>query len=186
VVVGYAGRLTEAKGAHVLVEAAARLEPEVPLEVHIYGDLQQEPAYGDRLRALARNAPHVKFRGRFGRDELAEVFSALDVVAVPSLWYENNPLIAQEAFAAGRPVIASDLGGMAEFVEHEVSGWLFPPGDAGALAERLRAVALGPEQIGRMRGGLPRVRTIAEECDTLDALYASLLGVRAPAKAGPA
>ncbi len=186
VVVGYAGRLTEAKGVHVLVEAAARLAPELPLEVHIFGDLQQEPAYGDRLRELARNAPRVKFRGKFGRDELAKVFSALDVVAVPSLWYENNPLIAQEAFAAGRPVIASDLGGMAEFVEHEAGGWLVPPGDAEALAERLRALALRPEQIKRMRGGLPRVRTMAEECKTLEALYARLVDVRAPAKAGPA
>ena len=184
VVVGYAGRLTEAKGVHVLVEAAARLEQDLPLEVHIYGDPNQEPAYGERLRDLARNAPRVKFRGKFGRDELDEVLSALDVVAVPSLWYENNPLIAQEAFAAGRPVIASDLGGMAEFVEHEVSGWLFPPGDVEALAGRLGALALRPEQIEPMRGRLPRVRTTDEERETLEALYEGLLRVRTPARAG--
>jgi len=174
VVAGYAGRLTEAKGVHVLVEAAAQLAADTPLEVHIHGDPAQEPIYSQRLRRLAANVPRVKFMGKYGREALAAVFSSFDVVVVPSVWYENNPLVAQEAFAAGRPVVASDLGGMSEFVRPGEGGWLFAAGDARALADQLRAIAQAPEQIESLRKCLPRVRSMREELADLSHIYAEL------------
>ena len=63
---------------------------------------------------------------------------AVDWVVVPSIWWENAPLVIHEARAAGRPVICSGIGGMAELVEDGVTGLHVPPGDAAALAETMR------------------------------------------------
>lgn len=171
VVFGYAGRLTEVKGVHVLVESAARLDPQLPVEIHLYGDPAAEPDYLARLRALAGADPRIQFRGPFGRDALADVYSQIDALVVPSLWYENNPLVIQEAYAAGRPVIASHLGGMAEFVRPGASGLLFEAGNAAALAEALTTLARDPILLARLRAGVPPVRTIAQELAEIGAVY---------------
>jgi len=174
-VFGYVGRLTEAKGVHVLVEAATQLDPAVRVEVHLYGDPEAEPDYTARLRALAGDSPRVQFKGKFGREALAGVYSQMDVLVVPSLWYENNPLVLQEAYAAGRPVIASDLGGMAEFTAHERSGLLFEPGNAAALAAAMQRLATDPDLLARLRASLPPVRSIAEEVQAISTVYAEVL-----------
>ena len=93
---------------------------------------------------------------------------------VPSLWYENNPLVIQEAFAAGRPVIASNLGGMAEFVTHDVNGLLVAPGEPAALASAMSALAADPGRLRRLSASVPPVRSVAQEVDTLSALYGRL------------
>ena len=69
---------------------------------------------------------------------MAAVLHDVDVLVVPSMWIENAPFIIREAFAAGVPVIASNLGGMAEMVKDGVDGLLFPPGDAVSLGGCLR------------------------------------------------
>ena len=82
----------------------------------------------------------ITFRGPYGHEELAEAISSIDVLVVPSVWYENTPFVVLEAFATGRPVIASDLGGLSELVKDGVNGRTFRAGDPGALMrESLRA-----------------------------------------------
>jgi glycosyltransferase involved in cell wall biosynthesis len=181
---GYVGRLTPVKGAHVLMQALATLVPDAPLEVHIYGDLEQEPNYAAELRRLAAGLPYVQFHGRFGRHELATVFGGLDALVVPSLWYENNPLVIQEAFAAGVPVIASRLGGMAEFVRDGVDGRLFEAGQSAGLAAVLSEMIAQPAQLEALRAHVPSVRTMADEMATLSEIYSRV--TRAPAPAGAA
>ena len=61
---------------------------------------------------------------------------------VPSIWWENSPLVIQEAFLHGRPVICSDIGGMAEKVDHDVNGLHFPVGDPDALARTIQRAAI--------------------------------------------
>lgn len=168
---GYVGRLTPVKGVHVLLQALARLGAQQPIEVHIYGSLDQEPDYAQALHRSAAELPYVQFHGRFGRDQLASVYGSLDVLVVPSLWYENNPLVIQEAFAAGVPVVASRLGGMAEFVTHGTNGLLFEPGSPTALAATLSEIIEQPDLLDELHHGIPPVRTIEEEVRTLSSLY---------------
>ena len=98
-----------------------------------------------------------------------------DVLVVPSLWYENSPVIIQEAFAAGVPVIGSDLGGVAEKIQDGVSGRRFPPGDRDALAAVLQGLVDEPEQIEQMRRGLCPVMTVAQNAQCLEFMYAALI-----------
>ena len=69
--------------------------------------------------------------------DIAPYVDAADVVLVPSDRAEGFGLVAIEAFARGRPVVASDAGGMADVVDHGRTGWLYPPGDSEALARIL-------------------------------------------------
>lgn len=172
--IGYVGRMTPVKGVHVLLKALACLSAVEPPEVHIYGDLEQEPGYAQELRRLAGGLSNVCFHGPFQHDQMSVVYRQFDLLVVPSIWYENNPLVIQEAFAAGLPVIASKLGSMAEFVTHGTNGLLFEPGNPAALATVLAEIIQQPERLDQLRRGIPRVRTIAQEVETLSLLYAGL------------
>ena len=72
---------------------------------------------------------NVQHEGALAHEQIPRALAELDVLGVPSIWIENAPFVIREAFAAGLPVVASNLGGMAERVRHEVNGLLFRPGD---------------------------------------------------------
>jgi glycosyltransferase involved in cell wall biosynthesis len=80
-----------------------------------------------------------------------------------------------EAFAAGIPVVATDLGGMSEFVSHERNGLLFGLEDTHDLARQLRRLIEEPGLLGRLRAGIEPVKTVQENVDELEALYGGLL-----------
>ena len=88
----------------------------------------------ERLRA---SAPEVRFTGRVGPGELDELRAGAALALVPSRYQEILPLAALEAMAAGLPVVASRAGGLAELVPEP---GLHPPGDAEAMAERIRSL----------------------------------------------
>ncbi|WP_322797799.1 glycosyltransferase family 4 protein [Thermoflexus sp.] len=123
----YLGALAWQKGVHVAVEAFRGL-PADRAVLRIYGDPHRFPDYVERLRRLADPAT-TSFEGPVSNDEVGRVLAETDVLLVPSLWYENSPVVIQEALAAGVPVIASDLGALAEKIRPGVNGWLCPPGN---------------------------------------------------------
>ncbi len=137
----FAGRLASPKGTDVLIRAARDVEGEFV----ICGD-------GWRLRALERMARRlgverrVSFRGWLGAEDLAEELAQASVVVVPSLWPEPFGLVGIEAFAAGRPVVASATGGIPDWLEDGIGGVLVPPGDAPALALALNELLSDPER----------------------------------------
>jgi len=131
----YAGGLTHQKGVHILPAALRRLPPGTAT-LDICGDEQADPAYSAHLRALADGQP-VTFHGAQDRAGLSARMAACDVVAIPSLWPETASLIAMEARAAGRRIIASDIGALRERVRSSADGWLAPAGDVAAWAEAL-------------------------------------------------
>jgi glycosyltransferase involved in cell wall biosynthesis len=132
--IGFIGGLAEHKGAHLLIQAVRLLPSTVPIELKIYGRSDLNSSYFDQLVRTADSDQRIRFCGTFPNGEIGNIFSNLDVLVVPSIWYENTPLVIYSAQAAGRPVIASNLGGMAEVVEHEKNGLLFEAGNVEALA----------------------------------------------------
>jgi glycosyltransferase involved in cell wall biosynthesis len=173
--VGFIGSFTAAKGAHVLLQAVEILGPSWPAEVRLYGQLTDDPIYGAGLERQAQGLAQVRFAGVFGSDAVFSVLSSLDLLVVPSLWRENAPLIVLQALASGLPLLVSDGGGIADQVVAGENAWLFPAGDAQALASHLSRATKEPEALAALvnRGGQPR--SIADYGEHLEQLYGQLL-----------
>ena len=103
---GYLSGLGKHKGLHVLLEAFGRLN--APAELTVYGGSTDRP-YVERMGELASRVG-ATWRGPFERADLPGILAELDVVVVPSTWYENQPIVILEAFAAGRPVVVPRVG----------------------------------------------------------------------------
>ena len=113
----------------------------------------------------------MEFHGPYSREALATILSAMDVLVLPSLWYENTPFVVLEAFAAGTPVVATDVGGLAEIVQHGVNGELFRRGDAGDLARCLQGLVDNPERLAGYREGIPEVESLDRNVLDFEAMY---------------
>ncbi len=174
--VGYIGQLVNIKGVHILIEAMNQLK-QLPVQLDIYGDLTKYPDYVEELRHIARDNPRIIFRGLFDRKDLLQVMENLDVLIVPSLWYENSPNIIQEAFATRTPVIASNLGGMAELIKHQENGLLFNPSDSASLADQIRQFLELPGLREKLVKGIEPVKNVEVELDELQKIYNQVIGL---------
>ncbi len=184
VTLGYIGTIQYHKGVHVLVEGFRKVEAP-NLRLKVWGGSFHEKQYERKVRASAAGDPRIEFLGPYAHDALRGVLEQVDLVVVPSVWYENAPLTITSALAAGVPVIASDIGGMAEFVQDGVNGLLFAMGNAGDLARRLAQVARDPELVRRLRDGITPPPGLEEEAFRMERLYRGLLdGGEAPRGAG--
>lgn len=172
---GYMGQIIQSKGVHVLIEAFQKLAGDEHAKLDIWGDLEKDLPYSRFLQSLVGDSDSITLRGRFKRDQLSQVLSEMDVLVVPSLWYENAPLVIYEAYAAQTPVIATNLGGMAEAVTHEVDGLLFEQGNAVDLAVQLKRVLDEPDLLENLTSRIPQVKTFDEEVGDLVSIYRKLM-----------
>ncbi|HJL17570.1 MAG TPA: glycosyltransferase [Sandaracinaceae bacterium LLY-WYZ-13_1] len=150
--VAFLGTVLPHKGVEVLVRAV-RAIPDAPLRLDVHGGSFDQTVYLARLRALALGDSRIRFRGPYELERIGPILDDVDVVVVPSLWYENNPLVVGIAHAAGVPCVVTDLGGMTELVRPEIDGLAFPRGDVDALADIL----------GRLAGDRDLVEALARE-----------------------
>jgi glycosyltransferase involved in cell wall biosynthesis len=168
--IGFIGTLSSYKGCHILIQAFNQLN--LPsLKLKIYGNPEHFPNYSADLHSLAADNEAIEFCGTFPNHQIADVLSELDVLVVPSLWYENTPLVVYSALAAHCPVIASDFPGMSEVVAHEENGLVFPAGDSYALAEQLRMLANTPDLLPRLSLGCKPPKSSSEYVDELESTY---------------
>ena len=170
---GFIGSLAWQKGVHILIEAFNQLPMNAALT--IYGSDSAFPDYGAELRRLARH-PHIRFAGPIGFDQVGTALRQLDALIVPSLWYENSPLVIQEAYVMGVPVLASRIGALTEKVQEQKNGLLFAPGDSDALAALLQSVIDDPAQLQTLRRGIHPPPTIEEHTVQVINLYEEQLG----------
>lgn len=141
----YAGRLSREKGLPTLLEAARLQNAGSGWTLRILGD---GPLRGE-LEAKVRSwglGDGIRFEGYLSGAALHDAVRSARVVVVPSEWYENQPYAVLEAFAMGKPVIGSTMGGIPEMVRNGVTGWTFPPGDAQRLGDAIRQALDDPRR----------------------------------------
>jgi glycosyltransferase involved in cell wall biosynthesis len=136
-VLGFIGTLAPHKGCHVLLEAVRRF-PSRSVRLKIYGKQTDFPDYVSGLHRLADGDEAITFCGTFSNEEIFNVLGEMDALIVPSVWNENTPLVVYSAQAAGCPVVASDVPGIAEAVTHDFDGLLFEPGNVNGLEDALK------------------------------------------------
>lgn len=172
---GFIGSLAWQKGVHVLIEAFNQLPPDAAA-LTIYGSETVFPDYAAELRQTARH-PHIRFAGPIGFDHVGAALRQFDALVTPSLWYENSPLVIQEAFIMGVPVIASRLGALIEKVQDGQNGLLFNPGDSNALAATLQSLIAQPEHLTHLRQGITPPPTLEEHVTQVINLYTTTTAV---------
>jgi glycosyltransferase involved in cell wall biosynthesis len=149
--VGFFGQLSILKGVEVLMDAADLLDRHTDSRVvfEIYGDYSGQPSelQSQFLSRLQRAGRNVIFHGPYEQSRVDYLMQSVDLVLMPSVWWENSPVVIQEALRNHRPVICSNIGGMAEKVRHGVDGFHFPVGNAPALAALLRTLSEHPQRI---------------------------------------
>ncbi len=180
--VGFIGSVAEHKGVAVAAEALRLLPAGLPVELSIRGAPGSHPAYRAyyaHIQALAESDARIRLLPAFPNGEVRRVLAETDVLVVPSLWHENTPLVVYEAFAAGCPVIGSDVEGIAEIVEHERNGLLFSRGDASALAAAIRRLAENRELLRTLASGTRPPLSVPAHVSRLEAIYGELLAARA-------
>ena len=175
----FLGRLSEEKGAHVIVEAL-RSVPDAAVALDLYGNGQggEGERYSSKLRQLASGDSRVSFLPPLRNDRVVSSLRAYDALVVPSQWMETGPLVVLEAFAAGIPVIGSDLGGIAELVTNDVDGRLIPADSVIAWAEALKLIVSQRESLARWRRSVTPPRRMSQVAAEMSTLYREL--VRAP------
>ena len=177
---GFFGHINRFKGAALALRASARLSRAgVAHAMTLHGGTAHQAPdvlaeFGDALLS----APDARHQGAYHRVDLPRLMAAVDWVVVPSLWWENAPLVIQEAFLHRRPVICADVGGMAEMVRDGVDGLHFAVGDPAELAEAMRRAADDPELWQHLTQAIAAPASIEDSADAHQALYRAVLAQR--------
>jgi glycosyltransferase involved in cell wall biosynthesis len=171
----FVGRLHPTKGVHVIVGALAQ-DRDLPVTLDVFGVEQDSDAvrYRSELEAMARNDTRIRFNAPLDANHVVETLATYDATVVPSQWLETGPLTVLESFAAGVPVIGSNLGGIAELVTHDRDGWLVPYADLGAWATALRRIAADRALLARLRAGVTPPRSTDDVARDMATMYHSL------------
>lgn len=201
---GYFGQLNPYKGIDVLLKAMKVLAEGSPTDSVVHKTLRsmngapvnngipreaderlwvhganldlQIGAFQKKIHSLLDATRHsVTMVGPYRHDELPRLMENIDWVVVPSTWWENSPLVIQEAFAYGKPIICSDIGGLAEKIAHGVNGLHFRAGDPVHLAETIREAAHTPGLWDKLREGIRSPYPMKDHVEAVTGLYRELL-----------
>jgi glycosyltransferase involved in cell wall biosynthesis len=162
---GFAGRVIPVKGVDKLIKTYKAIAGN-NTSLLIYGGAGSSEAflkkYGDAS---------VLFKGEFDKKGINDVYGNIDVLVVPSIWYEVAPLVIQEAFIAGVPVITTDIGGMVELVDDGVDGFKFPLSDWNALQSIMSKIARDPTTLNGLSPSSEKVLSIEDHARHIYSLY---------------
>ncbi len=139
----FISRLTREKGCQVLLDAMKLIPVSTPLELLVAGKGEMEEAF----ISAAGQDNRIKLLGYIKGEEKTKVLSQADCLIIPSLWYENAPLVILEAAANGLGIIGSNIGAIPEFIHEGKTGLLFEPGNAEALADTIMRIIEKPEML---------------------------------------
>lgn len=149
--IAYVGRITHEKGIHDLIKAFSQVLTCYDTKLLIAG--AGDKAYLDDCRQLVASLGHfgkIVFLGELSTSELRLLLNKAKLSVVPSIWFENLPNSMLESFACGTPVIASNIGSLAESIDHEFTGMLFECGSVEDLANKIYYCLNNPDLLASM------------------------------------
>jgi glycosyltransferase involved in cell wall biosynthesis len=170
--ISFFGRLDATKGLHLLIKAFGLL-PQLKMKLDVFGVAQTKANlnYKDDMIVLANGDQRIIFREPVSSENVASVMCNYDAVAVPSQWLETGPLVVLEAFAAGVPIIGSNLGGIAELVRNGEDGLLVDYASEESWAEALRRLASDSRLRRKLQLGVRPPRTGRDVASDMIDLY---------------
>jgi len=174
--IGYMGQYANHKGVHILVEAFKNLDQSKrKCKLILHGKLSDTNVYGKRMLKSIHGREDIIYAGQYDNTRVGEVLDEVDLIVVPSIWFENRPTIIVEALAMKTPIVASRIGGIVELVEDEINGLLYEPGNVVELTRQLQRFLDDPNLQPKLRDGIQPVIRAEDEMVKLVELYFSLL-----------
>jgi glycosyltransferase involved in cell wall biosynthesis len=173
-VIGFIGRLEQYKGAHILIEAMARLSPELPIRLLVAGS-GTDAQYLRKLTQVWAGNRRIEFLGPLSREEVPDFLRRLDVLAVPSNTMETGPLVVLEGQVFGLPVMGADLGGISERIRDGIDGWLLPFDDPREWAVAMQDAALNRSKVETFARNVRPPRTMADVAAEMADLYRGIV-----------
>lgn len=179
-VFSFFGQINPYKGINVLLDAARHLRQRLERNsvqteprIMVYGSMAGQPEeFQDKVTAEIEAVDGlVEYRGTYEMHEVVDLMSAAGWIVIPSSWWENSPVVVEEAFYAGRPIICANIGGMREKVQHEVNGLHFRARDPIDLARVMERCLREPELWARLKNAVRKVPTLAESAAAHRACY---------------
>ena len=164
---GYFGQINPFKGMDVLMDALDYLDEKTLKDFHlnVHGtgmEMWSEEFQKKIKKHFKKYKKNVTFYGKYEAEELPKLMAEIDWVIIPSSWWENSPLVIQESFKFGKPMIASDIGGMAEKVIDGKSGLHFKVRNPRSLAEKLTEAMSDNELYDTLYDGIDDPLTIED------------------------
>ena len=161
---GFTGRIIPVKGIQTVIDAFGMVRSDTAT-LKIYGDA------GKYAKYLDSGDSRLGIEGPYHADDIDNVLKQIDVLVVPSEWFEVSPLVIQEAILAGIPVITSDLGGMPELIQEGGNGFLIPPGDKKYLANLMQKIVDDPTVLNSLDIDTSVVVSVEDHVDTVMKIY---------------
>ncbi len=171
---GYIGTIQYHKGVHIMLEGFRRCRDK-NMKLQVWGGCYGDEGYQKRIVKMARKDSRVELKGPYDYEQIGEVLREIDVVIVPSVWYENAPLTILSTLAFGIPVITSNIGGMSEMIEDGKNGFTFQVGRPEDLAEKIQLIVDNPEVLFSLRRNIDFPIRIEEEALNTELVYRALL-----------
>lgn len=172
--IAFLGRLDPTKGIHILI-AALQTVPELSISLDIYGISQGSDAYSQQLLNLAKNDPRICFKPPVPAEKVTATLVDYDLLAVPSQWLETGPMVVLEAFAAGVPVLGSQIGGIAELVKSEINGVLVESGSVAAWSQALQRLSQDRYLLMRLASGIQPPQGMETVATQMRSIYSEAL-----------
>lgn len=141
----YVGRLSPEKGIETLLSAWKQLGNQIPLKIVGDGPLSAQ------VQQASAEFPQIEWLGRQPLEQVYQLMGEAQFLIFPSQWYETFGRVAIEAFAKGTPVIAANIGAIAELVQDQKTGLLFTPGNPQDLAAKVQWALEHPQEVQQMR-----------------------------------
>lgn len=165
-VFGYIGGLSEIKGIHLAIDAFRQIHDN-NLKFIIYGG--GGSFYQKLLREKAD--PRVEFKGKYNYSNLSNILANMDCIVIPPICFDTSPQTIFEAFSAKKPVVASRIGGIPDFITHEKNGLLFEPQNIEDLEAQMRRILSENGLIQKLKNGIEKPKTISEHAKELMDIY---------------
>lgn len=165
----FVGRIDEFKGVHLLIKAAGFFTAE-QIQLDIFGNAPN-PDFLKKCKIETATYRHINWMGKLEQQQVVSTISKYDALILPSTFSEMSPLVIQEAFAAGVPVIGSNVYGIAELVKNDKTGWLFQFNDIDSLQKLLTRLVENPAVIQKCKAQLPVPTSFAELATQYMELY---------------
>jgi len=175
--IAYMGGLSKIKGIQVLIKSFKRLENH-NVHLHIFGKGVDEGEFRD----LAGSDHRIVFHGYMERDLLIDFYKKSNINVLPSICYDNSPMMIYESFMNSTPVVGSRIGGIPELIEDGYNGYLFEPGNEDELKEILEIIIENPNKLRELEVGAfqsSKKYDLESYVDELETIYLELIGKKA-------